>query len=238
MSGLKSAADLDLIELDSQTGFHELAFRAALNGSAPKAISQSGGAFAQNPYFCTGLINAAEAILQLSDQAGADPAAGHQAGRGPWQPRLCQPRQCRRRVGARVMAKNVVALIGSGQTKFKTHYADKTYIELAQDAAKLALDDAGMEPGEIDAVVFSMAPTQFMGVNDCDRWATSHVWGGRESPSCASMPAGATGGSALQAGYVHIASGRLSLGAGGGRRPGGGNAGRATHPEPDLGPVL
>jgi acetyl-CoA acetyltransferase len=70
MAGLKKASDLDLIELDSQTGFHELAFRAALNGNAPAAVSTSGGAFAQNPYFCTGLINAAEAILQLSDQAG------------------------------------------------------------------------------------------------------------------------------------------------------------------------
>ena len=70
MSGCKTAADLDLLELDAQTGFHELAYRAVLNGSAPKAISTSGGAFAQNPYFCTGLINAAEAILQLSDQAG------------------------------------------------------------------------------------------------------------------------------------------------------------------------
>ena len=45
------------------------------------------------------------------------------------------------------MAKNVVALIGAAQTKFKTHYADKTYVELAQEAAKQALDDAGMEPG-------------------------------------------------------------------------------------------
>jgi len=55
------------------------------------------------------------------------------------------------------MGKNVVALIGAAQTKFKTHYADKTYVELAQDAASQALADAGMEPGEIDAVVFSMA---------------------------------------------------------------------------------
>lgn len=70
MAGLHSAADLDLIELDSQTGFHELAFRAALDGQAPKAISPSGGAFAQNPYFCTGLVNAAEAVLQVSGQAG------------------------------------------------------------------------------------------------------------------------------------------------------------------------
>jgi acetyl-CoA acetyltransferase len=70
MAGLKDTSELDLIELDSQTGFHELAFRAALNGHAPAAISPSGGAFAQNPYFCTGLINAAEAILQVSGQAG------------------------------------------------------------------------------------------------------------------------------------------------------------------------
>jgi acetyl-CoA acetyltransferase len=70
MADLKNAAGLDLIELDSQTGFHELAFRAALNGDAPKDISTSGGAFAQNPYFCTGLINAAEAVLQLADKAG------------------------------------------------------------------------------------------------------------------------------------------------------------------------
>jgi acetyl-CoA acetyltransferase len=70
MAGLAHASALDLIELDSQTGFHELAFRAALNGHAPKDISTSGGAFAQNPYFCTGLINAAEAVLQLADKAG------------------------------------------------------------------------------------------------------------------------------------------------------------------------
>jgi acetyl-CoA acetyltransferase len=70
MAGQTNAAGLDLIELDSQTGFHELAFRAVLNGNAPAAISTSGGAFAQNPYFCTGLVNAAEAVLQLSDQAG------------------------------------------------------------------------------------------------------------------------------------------------------------------------
>jgi acetyl-CoA acetyltransferase len=69
-AGLKDVGALDLIELDSQTGFHELAFRAALNGDAPAAISPSGGAFAQNPYFCTGLINAAEAVLQVSGQAG------------------------------------------------------------------------------------------------------------------------------------------------------------------------
>ena len=104
------------------------------------------------------------------------------------------------------MGKEIVAVIGAAQTKFKTHYADKTYVELAQEAAKLALDDAGMEPDEIDAVVFSMAPTQFMGVNDCDRWAISHVWGAGK-PFMRVHTGGATGGSALQAAYYHVASG-------------------------------
>ena len=104
------------------------------------------------------------------------------------------------------MAKHQVAVIGTGQTKFKTHFADKNYVELAQDAAKLAMDDAGVTPDEIDAIVFSMAPTQFMGVNDCDRWALSHVWG-TGKPFMRVHTGGATGGSALQAGYFHVASG-------------------------------
>ena len=135
------------------------------------------------------------------------------------------------------MAKQTVAIIGAAQTKFKTHYADKTYVELAQDAAKLAMDDAGVTPDEIDAVVFSMAPTQFMGVNDCDRWATSHVWG-TGKPFMRIHAGGATGGSALAGRLCPCRLGRLSHRAGGRRRPGGRDAGRAAYPQPDLGPVL
>jgi acetyl-CoA C-acetyltransferase len=104
------------------------------------------------------------------------------------------------------MAKDIVAVVGTGQTPFKTHYPDKTYVELAQTAAKLALDDAGVTPEEIDAVVFSMAPTQFMGVNEADKWAIEHVWGAAK-PFMRVHTGGATGGSAIQAGYFHIASG-------------------------------
>ena len=104
------------------------------------------------------------------------------------------------------MAKEIVAVVGTGQTPFKTHYADKTYVELAQAAAKLALDDAGITPDEIDAVVFSMAPTQFMGVNEADKWAIEHVWGAGK-PFMRVHTGGATGGSAIQAAYFHIASG-------------------------------
>ncbi len=71
MSGLDNPRQLDLIELDSQTGFHEVAFRRALQLPDNVAVSPSGGPFAQNPYFCTGLLAAAEAALQVAGRAGA-----------------------------------------------------------------------------------------------------------------------------------------------------------------------
>ena len=62
--------DLDAFELDSQTGWHAAAYRRAFADLDPDAVSPGGGAFAQNPYFCTGLVNAAEAVLQVSGRAG------------------------------------------------------------------------------------------------------------------------------------------------------------------------
>jgi acetyl-CoA C-acetyltransferase len=105
------------------------------------------------------------------------------------------------------MAREIVAAIGTGQTEFKRHHADKTYVELAQSAAMAALENAGLHPDEIDAVVFSMAPTQFAGVNDIDRWAIEHVWGAGK-PFMRVHTGGATGGSAFHAGYFHVASGQ------------------------------
>jgi acetyl-CoA C-acetyltransferase len=104
------------------------------------------------------------------------------------------------------MAKNQVAVIGVGETVFGNNVADKTYVELAQDAAKAALDDAGLTPDDIDAVVFSMAPTQFMGVNDVDKWTVDSIWAAGK-PFMRIHTGGATGGSALHAGYAHVASG-------------------------------
>jgi acetyl-CoA acetyltransferase len=65
------AEEVDLAELDSQTAFHHLAYAQALKerGFASE-LSPGGGALAQNPYFCTGLVNAAECVLQVSDGAG------------------------------------------------------------------------------------------------------------------------------------------------------------------------
>lgn len=99
-----------------------------------------------------------------------------------------------------------VAIIGTGETPFRSRRDDKTYPELAQDAAVLALKEAGVTPDEIDAVVFSMAPTQFMGVADVEKWAVDYTWA-RGKPFMRVHTGGATGGSALHAAWSHVASG-------------------------------
>jgi acetyl-CoA C-acetyltransferase len=104
------------------------------------------------------------------------------------------------------MTRKNVAVIGIGQTPFKTHYADKNYVELCQAAAVQALAQARLSPRDIDAVIFSMAPTEFMGVNDADRWAVDSVFAAGK-PFMRIHTGGATGGSALQAGFSHVASG-------------------------------
>jgi acetyl-CoA acetyltransferase len=69
-AGVRSASDLDAIELESQTAWHEAAYVRAFGIERHETISPSGGAFAQNPLFCTGLVNAAEAVLQVAGRAG------------------------------------------------------------------------------------------------------------------------------------------------------------------------
>jgi acetyl-CoA acetyltransferase len=75
-AGLGGPADLDVLELDSQSGFHAVAFARALGDVDGRRINPSGGPFAQNPYFCTGLANAAEAILQVSGSGGSVQISG------------------------------------------------------------------------------------------------------------------------------------------------------------------
>lgn len=62
--------DIDVVELDAQTGFHAAAYARALEGLACEPTAPSGGPFAQNPFFCTGLVHAGEAVLQVSGRAG------------------------------------------------------------------------------------------------------------------------------------------------------------------------
>jgi acetyl-CoA acetyltransferase len=70
-AGLGSLDEVDVLELDCQTGYHAAAYSCALGLAGDERVTPSGGAFAQNPYFCSGLVNAAEAVLQVAGSAGA-----------------------------------------------------------------------------------------------------------------------------------------------------------------------
>ena len=63
-----------------------------------------------------------------------------------------------------------------------------------------------MTPDDIDAIVFSLAPTWFMGVADADRWAVDYIFGAGK-PMMRVHTGGATGGSAVHAAYNLVRSG-------------------------------
>jgi acetyl-CoA acetyltransferase len=70
-ANVRSAQTLGSIEADCQTAYQALAYAAALGLDGAPSFCPSGSAFAQNPYFCTGLINLIEAIEQVRGAAGA-----------------------------------------------------------------------------------------------------------------------------------------------------------------------
>lgn len=99
-----------------------------------------------------------------------------------------------------------VAVLGTYQSEFRTHDPKLTFVEQAQQAAAGAYRDAGMTPDDVDAIVFSLAPTFFLGVADADRWALDHIFGAGK-PIMRVHTGGATGGSVLHAAHTLIRSG-------------------------------
>jgi acetyl-CoA acetyltransferase len=71
MAGHDDAGSIAVMELECQTVYHQAAYVQALGLTERTQVCPSGGAFAQNPLFCTGLVGAAEAVLQVAGQAGA-----------------------------------------------------------------------------------------------------------------------------------------------------------------------
>lgn len=99
-----------------------------------------------------------------------------------------------------------VGVISTFQTPYRSRTPDVTFAEQAQLAAVGALKAAGMRPDDVDAIVFSLAPTFFMGVADADRWALDLIFGGGK-PVMRVHTGGSTGVSAVHAAYALVRSG-------------------------------
>ncbi len=99
-------------------------------------------------------------------------------------------------------------VVGTAQSRYRTHRPDVHYAELVQRTALDALADASMTMDDIDAVVFAMAPTDFVGIAEVDKWAIGAI-GGAGKPFMRVQLGGATGVAAAHAGYFHAGSGEF-----------------------------
>jgi acetyl-CoA acetyltransferase len=75
-AGLDSVDQLDVVELEAQSAWADVALVESLGAGAAVSVNPSGGAFGQNPFFCTGLVHAAEAALQVAGRAGSHQVEG------------------------------------------------------------------------------------------------------------------------------------------------------------------
>jgi acetyl-CoA C-acetyltransferase len=92
------------------------------------------------------------------------------------------------------MSVDQAAVLGFGQTKYKTTRADVSAPELVYEAVSRALADADVGISEIDATVFASAPEVFEGVYEPERWCID-AFGGVGKPLLRVHTGGATGGS-------------------------------------------
>jgi len=99
-----------------------------------------------------------------------------------------------------------VAIVGMGTTKFKTRWVDKTYFELAYEAAKMAMEDAGIGKDRIDCAVYGIYNDFFQRQYQPDAFVHDYIGLGLK-PMVRVNSGGATGGSARRIGYAEVASG-------------------------------
>ena len=103
--------------------------------------------------------------------------------------------------------KHKVAVLGAGLTRFMRR-ALETPKELAFEAAKAALEDAGLTIQDIDCVVSATAPDAFDGVHMNGEYLADGS-GARNKPYMRSYVGGGSGVMSLITGWYHIASGHF-----------------------------
>jgi acetyl-CoA C-acetyltransferase len=103
-----------------------------------------------------------------------------------------------------------VGVLGVGQTNFVKSRTDVTYPELVREGAELALADAGVGMSDVDGVVIPLAPDALIGVGNGERWCIDAI-GAHGKPYMRVNTGGATGLTAVQAAYMHVASGMFDV---------------------------
>ncbi|HSV83232.1 MAG TPA: thiolase family protein [Ramlibacter sp.] len=101
-----------------------------------------------------------------------------------------------------------VGIVGVGLIPWKVRYADKTYSELALDVTKAALQDARIDPSDVDHVVWGLSDLMVAWVRQCCPSTTMQDYIGMTGKSSVHVSAGAvTGAMAVRQGMIEILSG-------------------------------
>jgi len=106
-----------------------------------------------------------------------------------------------------MFGKKRVAVIGAGMTLFRRNLKE-TGKELAWEASKMALDQAGLELKDIQSVVMGTAPDAFDGVHMKGEYLADGA-GAWQKPYSRVYVGGGTGVFAVDAGWWHVASGQF-----------------------------
>jgi acetyl-CoA C-acetyltransferase len=108
------------------------------------------------------------------------------------------------------MKQERVGIIGIGQSAFKPRRDDANYPDLVREAVALAMADAKLEFGQIEAVVYSLSPDAMVGIGNAERLGVDAV-GARNKRFLRINTGGATGISSVISAYYHIASGACDV---------------------------
>ncbi|MDB4443958.1 thiolase family protein, partial [bacterium] len=99
-----------------------------------------------------------------------------------------------------------VGIVGIGQLPFKSRYDDKSFLALALEATKKALDDAKISKEDVDEVVYSIY-CELMLRQQIPEVLVQEYLGMHGKPSIRLASGAATGLYALYAAYAQVASG-------------------------------
>ena len=108
------------------------------------------------------------------------------------------------------MTSERVGIIGIGQSAFTARRDDASYPDLVREAVVIAMNDAGLELDDIQAVVYSLSPDAMVGIGNAERSGVDAV-GARNKRFLRINTGGATGISSVAAAYYHVASGACDV---------------------------
>jgi acetyl-CoA C-acetyltransferase len=108
------------------------------------------------------------------------------------------------------MSGDRVDIIGIGQSAFRSRRDDSSYPDLVREAVALAMADAKLEFGAVEAIVYSLSPDAMVGIGNAERLGVDAV-GGRNKRFLRINTGGSTGISSVAAAYYHVASGACDV---------------------------